>query len=83
MTLPQNRVLTERCMHSNLACNFPLNCKDVDSKSGKKNRNGDIFIFQAISSSKFLYFDGFTSIPTALIANDRNRRIQVYQASDG
>ena len=29
------------------------------------------------------YFEGFTSIPTALTANDRNRRIQVYQASDG
>ena len=28
-------------------------------------------------------FEGFTSIPTALTANDRNRRIQVYQASDG
>ena len=28
------------------------------------------------------YFEGFTSIPTALTANDRNRRIQVYQASD-
>ena len=25
----------------------------------------------------------FTSFPTALTANDRNRRIQVYQASDG
>ena len=31
----------------------------------------------------FFYFEGFTSIPTALTANDRNRRIQVYQASDG
>ena len=31
----------------------------------------------------FLFFEGFTSIPTALTANDRNRRIQVYQASDG
>ena len=31
----------------------------------------------------FIYFEGFTSIPTALTANDRNRRIQVYQASDG
>ena len=30
-----------------------------------------------------IYFEGFTSIPTALTANDRNRRIQVYQASDG
>ena len=29
------------------------------------------------------YFEGFTSIPTAVTANDRNRRIQVYQASDG
>ena len=32
---------------------------------------------------KFFYLEGFTSIPTALTANDRNRRIQVYQASDG
>ena len=32
---------------------------------------------------EFFYFEGFTSIPTALTANDRNRRIQVYQASDG
>ena len=31
----------------------------------------------------FFYFEGFTSIPTALAANDRNRRIQVDQASDG
>ena len=31
----------------------------------------------------FFYFEGFTSFPTALTANDRNRRIQVYQASDG
>ena len=31
----------------------------------------------------FKYFEGFTSIPTALTANDRNRRIQVYKASDG
>ena len=31
----------------------------------------------------YFYFEGFTSIPTALTANDRNRRIQVYQASDG
>ena len=31
----------------------------------------------------FFYLEGFTSIPTALTANDRNRRIQVYQASDG
>ena len=32
----------------------------------------------------FLFFpEGFTSVPTALTANDRNRRIQVYQASDG
>ena len=30
-----------------------------------------------------IYFEGFTSIPTAVTANDRNRRIQVYQASDG
>ena len=30
-----------------------------------------------------IYFEGFTSIPTALTANDWNRRIQVYQASDG
>ena len=29
------------------------------------------------------FFEGFTSIPTALTANDRNRRIQVHQASDG
>ena len=33
--------------------------------------------------SGFFYFEGFTSIPTALTANVRNRRIQVYQASDG
>ena len=33
--------------------------------------------------SLFLYFEGFTSIPTALTANDRNRMIQVNQASDG
>ena len=32
---------------------------------------------------KLFYFEGFTYIPTALTANDRNRRIQVYQASDG
>ena len=32
--------------------------------------------------SMFFYFEGFTSIPTALTANDKNRRIQVYQASD-
>ena len=31
----------------------------------------------------FFYFKGLTSFPTALTANDRNRRIQVYQASDG
>ena len=31
----------------------------------------------------FFIFEGFTSFPTALTANDRNRRIQVYQASDG
>ena len=31
----------------------------------------------------FFYFEGFISIPKALTANDRNRRIQVYQASDG
>ena len=31
----------------------------------------------------FFNFEGFTSFPTALTANDRNRRIQVYQASDG
>ena len=30
----------------------------------------------------FSYFEGFTSIPTALTANDKNRRIQVYQASE-
>ena len=29
------------------------------------------------------YFEGFTSIPAALTANDRNRKIQEYQASDG
>ena len=29
---------------------------------------------------KNFYFEGFTSIPTALTANDRNRRMQVYQA---
>ena len=29
------------------------------------------------------YFEGFTPTPTALTANDGNRRIQVYQASDG
>ena len=29
------------------------------------------------------YFEGFTSIPTALTADDRNRRIQVYQAIGG
>ena len=29
------------------------------------------------------YFEGFTSISTALTANGRNQRIQVYQASDG
>ena len=29
----------------------------------------------------YLYFECFTSIPTALTANDRNRRIQVYQDS--
>ena len=28
------------------------------------------------------YFEGFTSIPTALTANDRNPRIKVYQASE-
>ena len=26
----------------------------------------------------FFYFEGFTSIPTAFTANDRNRRIQLY-----
>ena len=31
----------------------------------------------------YFYFEGFTSIPTALAANDRNRRIQVNQARDG
>ena len=31
----------------------------------------------------YIFFEGFTSILTALTANDRNRRIQVYQASDG
>ena len=30
-----------------------------------------------------IYFEGFTSIPTALTANYRNRKIQVYQACDG
>ena len=44
--------------------------------------------YQIAHSLQFLalfifYFEGFTSIPTALTANDRNRRIQVYQASDG
>ena len=29
------------------------------------------------------FFEGFTSIPTALTASDRNQRIQVYQAGDG
>ena len=36
-----------------------------------------------IYSYYIFYFEGFTSFPTALTANDRNRRIQVYQASDG
>ena len=31
----------------------------------------------------FFILKVFTSIPTALTANDRNLRIQVYQASDG
>ena len=31
----------------------------------------------------FFILKVFTSIPTALTANDRNRMIQVYQASDG
>ena len=35
------------------------------------------------TAKRYFYFEGFTSIPTALTANDRNRRIQVYQASDG
>ena len=30
-----------------------------------------------------IFFESFTYIPTALTAIDRNRRIQVYQASDG
>ena len=36
-----------------------------------------------MQSKVIFYFEGFTSIPTALAANDRNRRIQLYQASDG
>ena len=38
---------------------------------------------QFLNQGFLFYFEGFTSIPTALTANDRNRRIQVYQASDG
>ena len=42
-----------------------------------------IHIMATLRLINFFYFEGFTSIPTALTANDRNRRIQVYQASDG
>ena len=38
------------------------------------------FHFFVVSDFFIFYFEGFTSIPTALTANDR---IQVYQASGG
>ena len=38
-----------------------------------------------INKPDYFSFEGFTSIPfpTALTANDRNRRIQAYRAIDG
>ena len=46
-------------------------------------RDTRLGIDKIIIKGDIFYFEGFNSIPTALIANDRNRRIQVYQASDG
>ena len=50
--------------------------EDVSSHTPNLQFNGN-------EVSQNIFFEGFTSIPTALTTNGRNRRIQVYQANDG
>ena len=69
-------------------------CEEViDAQDGRQNiHKSDFIVFDKLQHftrmtsplcNLFIFFEGISSTPTALTANDRNRRIQIYQASDG
>ena len=66
-------------LFSPISQQLQIKVKQNMEKFGKVSK---LFWFkcQSFQNDLLFYFEGFTSIPTALTANDRNRRIQVYQA---